>query len=255
MSKEPPKGLSDQWQDWLAKPDSAAESYPALAIYHPLMIARQTDQPFIIGQLGQSLDGRIATETGHSHYINGPDALKHLHRLRALVDAVVVGAGTIMADDPELTVRRVPGPSPARVVIDPKARTPVDARWRHQDDQRRFLMHSTDTKPPQGHEGCDHIAITPNAQGHLPITAMIAALAQRGIKRLLIEGGSFTVSQWLVSQALNRLHFMVGTQIIGSGPTGLNLLPAIATMDQTLRPSKTRYYPQADGDLLIDCTL
>ena len=74
----------------------------------------------MIGQIGQSLDGRIATASGQSHYINGPAAIVHLHRLRALVDAVIVGIGTVTADDPRLTVRRVEGPSPARVVIDPQ---------------------------------------------------------------------------------------------------------------------------------------
>ena len=80
------------------------------------------DRPFVVAQLGQSLDGRIATVTGESRYINGSAALDHLHRLRAEVDAVVVGAGTIVADDPLLTVRRVAGKSPARVVIDPSGR-------------------------------------------------------------------------------------------------------------------------------------
>jgi diaminohydroxyphosphoribosylaminopyrimidine deaminase/5-amino-6-(5-phosphoribosylamino)uracil reductase len=69
----------------------------------------------VVGQIGQSLDGRIATPSGHSHYINGEDGLAHLHRLRALMDAVVVGIGTVLADDPQLTVRRVSGPSPARI--------------------------------------------------------------------------------------------------------------------------------------------
>ncbi len=78
------------------------------------------DDLVVVGQIGQSLDGRIATESGHSKYINGPAGLAHLHRLRALVDGIVIGVGTAIADDPQLTVRRVSGPHPARVVIDPK---------------------------------------------------------------------------------------------------------------------------------------
>jgi len=81
--------------------------------------AGTTDQPFVIAQLGQSLDGRIATLSGDSKYINGASALDHLHRLRARVDAVVVGVGTVVADDPLLTVRRAGGRNPARVVLDP----------------------------------------------------------------------------------------------------------------------------------------
>src|ERR1700744_525260 len=80
------------------------------------------DDLLVVGQIGQSLDGRAATSTGHSHYINGAEGLAHLHRLRALMDAVLVGVGTAIADDPLLTVRRVTGPHPARVVIDPKGR-------------------------------------------------------------------------------------------------------------------------------------
>ncbi len=256
-AQEPQKGqhkaLDTQWQSWHANPDSAIEEYPALAIYYPLMAAIQQDQPFIIGQLGQSLDGRIATETGHSHYINGPDALAHLHRLRALVDAVVVGASTIVADDPELTVRRVAGKSPARVVIDPSARTPLDARWRQESNETRLLIHRDDTVPKDCGQHCEYLPLAPEPNGQIAVQTIIDALSERGLKRLLIEGGSTTVSRWLKTEKLNRLHLMIGTQIIGSGPVGLNLSPPIATMDQALRPSRTRYYPQADGDLLIDC--
>jgi len=86
-------------------------------IFLPILNA-SADQPFVVAQLGQSLDGRIATVTGESRWINGDSTLEHLHRLRAHVDAVVVGVGTAEADDPLLTVRRVDGPSPARVVLD-----------------------------------------------------------------------------------------------------------------------------------------
>ena len=77
-------------------------------IFGPLRRGR-VDELMVVGQIGQSLDGRIATESGHSKYINGPAGLTHLHRLRALVDAVVIGVGTAIADDPQLTVRRVAG--------------------------------------------------------------------------------------------------------------------------------------------------
>jgi len=94
----------------------------------------------VIGQIGQSLDGRIATASGQSRYINGPAAIVHLHRLRALVDAVVVGIGTVTADDPQLTVRRVEGPSPARVVIDPQGRILRSAKLLAADGCRRVVV-------------------------------------------------------------------------------------------------------------------
>src|SRR4051812_19603362 len=94
--------------------------------YAPLQNA-PAEQPFVIAQLGQSLDGRIATSSGESQWINCDGALDHVHRLRALVDAVVVGVGTAVADNPLLNVRRVEGRSPARVVIDPWGRLPLES--------------------------------------------------------------------------------------------------------------------------------
>ena len=87
--------------------------WPWADIFGPLR-GGKVDDLVLVGQCGQSIDARIATPAGHSHYINGEAGLAHLHRLRALVDAVVIGVGTAVADDPQLTVRRVAGPSPAR---------------------------------------------------------------------------------------------------------------------------------------------
>src|SRR6476646_9206879 len=112
------------------------------------------DDLVIVGQIGQSLDGRIATASGHSKYINGPAGLAHLHRLRALVDGIVIGVGTALADDPRLTVRRVSGPHPARVVIDPKGRLGREAKVFASDGTRRLLIVAQGTRcaPPPGVE-------------------------------------------------------------------------------------------------------
>ena len=104
------------------------------------------DDLVVVGQIGQSIDGRIATVTGHSKYINGPAGLNHLHRLRALVDAVLVGIGTAIADDPQLTVRRVAGPSPARIVLDPRGRLSPDAKLLTADGARRLVITAAGVK-------------------------------------------------------------------------------------------------------------
>jgi riboflavin-specific deaminase-like protein len=204
----------------------------------------------VVGQLGQSLDGRVATQTGHSHYINGPAGLAHLHRLRALVDAVVIGIGTALADDPLLTVRRVSGPQPVRVVIDPAGRLPGSARLLANDGVRRIILTASSVRQPlpQGIE----IVELPRSGGQIAPSAILAALSEHGLRRILIEGGADTVSRFLAAGCLDRLHVVVAPIVLGSGRVGLTLAP-IERADQALRPPMLVH--RLDDEVLFDCDL
>jgi len=203
-----------------------------------------------VGQIGQSLDGRIVTLSGHSHYINGPAGLAHLHRLRALVDAVVVGAGTVRADDPQLTVRHVVGPNPARVMIDPRGTLPATARAFSADGIHRIVITCEGTGP-QVSDDIETIAL-PDTEGRLAPAAILGALFARSLSRVLIEGGGQTVSHFLSAGCLDRLHVVVAPMILGSGLTGLNL-PPIAHMNDALRVPM-HIHPLGD-EVLFDCDL
>jgi diaminohydroxyphosphoribosylaminopyrimidine deaminase/5-amino-6-(5-phosphoribosylamino)uracil reductase len=208
------------------------------------------DDCLIVGQIGQSLDGRVATESGHSKYINGPAGLVHLHRLRALVDAVVVGVGTAVADDPQLTVRRVSGPQPVRVVIDPKGRLRADARMFADNGVRRLLITEQHTRctPPAGVE----VVTLPTIDGQFAPSAILAALAGFGMRRMLIEGGADTISRFLAAGCLDRLHVMVAPIILGVGGPGI-ILPSLDRADQAPRmPVRVH---KIDDDVLFDCDL
>ncbi len=204
----------------------------------------------VVGQLGQSLDGRVAAPTGHSHYINGPAGLAHLHRLRALVDAVVIGIGTALADDPQLTVRRVSGPRPVRVVIDPSGRLHASARLLANDGARRIVLSASSVRPPLPH-GIEIVGL-PKSGGQIAPSAILAALAERGLRRILIEGGADTVSRFLAAGCLDRLHLIVAPIVLGSGRVGL-ALPQIERADQALRASMHAH--RLDDEVLLDCDL
>jgi riboflavin-specific deaminase-like protein len=218
-------------------------------LFGPLR-AGSIDDLVVVGQLGQSLDGRIATNSGHSHYINGPAGLDHLHRLRALVDAVVIGVGTALADDPQLTVRRVAGPNPARVILDPHGRLRPSARVLAADGARRLVV----TTPAASNQLPDGVEVVrlPADDGHIAPAAVLAGLAAHGWRRILIEGGARTVSGFLSAGCLDRLHMMVAPIILGTGRAGLSLAP-IDRVDHAMRPP-TRAYPLGE-DVLFDCDL
>ncbi|MEM6678634.1 MAG: RibD family protein [Pseudomonadota bacterium] len=202
----------------------------------------------VVGQLGQSLDGRIATPTGASKYINGQEALRHLHAIRARVDAVIVGVGTAIADDPQLTCRHVIGRDPARVVIDPRGRMPSDLGMLRDDRAPVIVITLPGATVP---EGADHLVVPGDAQGRMAPSAVVAALAGRGLRRLLVEGGAETLARFLDVGLLDELHLMLAPIVLGSGKTGLNLAP-IAELDEALRPS-VRIMRFADGDMLCVC--
>jgi len=231
--RDPARALPPPWRD----------------LFGPLRTGAANDL-VVVGQIGQSLDGRIATESGHSHYINGPAGIEHLHRLRALVDAVVVGVGTAVADDPQLTVRRCEGPHPARVVIDPTGRLDAKARIFTDDGARRLVV-TADGSGCALPAGVEIVALAAR-QGRIAPEDVLAALAERGLRRILIEGGADTVSRFLGAGCLDRLHVMVAPIILGSGRAGL-VLPPIARADQALRPPMRTF--QLGDDILFDCDL
>ncbi|MBY8975275.1 RibD family protein [Rhodobacteraceae bacterium NNCM2] len=208
------------------------------------------DETFVIGQLGQSLDGRIATPTGHSKYINGQDALRHLHLIRSMVDAVIVGVGTAIADNPQLTTRHVAGESPVRVIIDPQGRMPDDLVMLKDGAAHVLAITCEGVSVP---EGVEAMPLACNESGCIDPAAIIHALAARGLRRVLVEGGAETLARFLNAGAIDELHLMVAPIVLGSGKTGLNLSP-IETLTDALRP-EVRTMRFKDGDMLCMCDM
>ncbi|MGY6549170.1 MAG: RibD family protein [Roseinatronobacter sp.] len=224
-----------------------AQEQATLALYGPL--ARRDIGPVTVAQIGQSLDGRIATITGDARDVSGRGGLKHLHRLRALVDGVVIGVGTALHDDPRLTVRLCRGRDPARIVIDPRGRLPDDAPMLQDTGARRIVIQAVDRRRPAGVE----VIRLPLGDRYFSARTVLQALRKSGLQTLLIEGGGITISRFLEARLLNRLHVAVAPLLIGAGPASLTTQRPELKLADCIRP-ETRVF-SLGTDVLFDCAL
>lgn len=230
-------------------PQLNGEGAGMLDLYLPLL-QHAARRPLVVGHLGQSIDGYIATESGGSHYITGAQDLDHKHRLRALFDATLVGAATVRLDDPQLTARRVDGENPVRVVIDEKRGLGTDYHL-FQDGAAETLVICDGALVGDGRHGkADVVGITPAVGGGLDPQAVIELLAARGLNSVIVEGGGITISKFMRAGVLDRLHLTVAPLVLGAGRAGLRL-PAPAQLDAALR-LQVRHY-QLGEDMLFDC--
>ncbi len=234
------------WRGASAVDDEVAQIFD---LYLPLCLA-SGGRMEVIGHLGQSLDGRIATASGSSRYVNGSANLLHLHRLRALADAVLVGAGTVRHDDPQLTVRLCPGRSPLRVVIDTNRSLSSDHRLFRDGAAPTLVVCAEDRVNGERSVGGAELVGLPRRGDWIDLGALLAELGARGVRVLLVEGGGVTVSRFLAERALTRLQVTVAPVIIGSGRPGI-ALPAIERMEEALRPPTRRFV--LGEDVLFEC--
>ncbi len=238
------------WRTSHTATDDARDTFD---IYLPLLASGD----LVIGQLGQSLDGRIATETGASHFVTGPQDIVRLHRLRALVDAVVVGANTVAADNPKLTVRHVEGSNPVRIVLDPRGRLDRGLGVFSDAGAPTVTVRATPAEGVaapgrQSFATGGELFIPASGTGHLDLGALLESLRAEGWTRILVEGGGATVSGFLAAGLLDRLHITVAPLLIGSGRPSVTL-EAVTSLDQALRPPCRHF--RLGGDVLFDLDL
>ena len=203
---------------------------PWEGLFGPLRHGR-IDDLVVVAQIGQSLDGRVATETGHSHYINGPAGLAHLHRLRALMDAVVVGVGTALADDPQLTVRHVnTSRQPLRVVVDSRLDIPVDAGLLRGGGELIFTATASEGKILALREVGARVIVLPGENGGVDLAGMMQQLADFEINEVLIEAG-FKLNGALINAGLvDELVIYLAPCLLGDAARGMLKLPELENL-------------------------
>lgn len=187
-------------------------------------------RPFVIVKYAMTLDGRIAAFTGDSRWITGPEARGMVHGLRQRVSGILVGSGTVLADDPELSVREWDGEKrqPLRVVLDARGRIPLEAKVFQDQALQQTLLVTTDRI---GREKAEMILAKgvkiwsgPLENGHLDLSAVLEHLKQLGCDSVLVEGGSAVHGSFLDNRLADRIHAFIAPKLIGGssapGPVG-----------------------------------
>jgi len=177
-----------------------------------------TGLPFVALKAAMSLDGKIATSAGESKWITGERARAFGHRLRAWHDAVLVGVETVLADDPELTLRLARGRSPLRVVVDSRGRTPSGARLLGVGDRSPVIALTERASPARRQRlqraGAD-VWVLPSREGRVDLGALAGRLAEQGANSLLVEGGGTVAASALAAGLVDRVYFLVAPLILG----------------------------------------
>jgi diaminohydroxyphosphoribosylaminopyrimidine deaminase/5-amino-6-(5-phosphoribosylamino)uracil reductase len=218
----------------------------------------RTGLPFVTVKFAQTLDGRIATATGHSRWISSPPSLRFAHRLRSGHDAILVGAGTVFIDDPELTCRLVRGRNPLRIVVDSQLRISPGARIFKQQKEVPTIVVTTrrtadERRRPFEEKGIEVLEIGEDRTGRVDLHMLLAALGKREISSLLVEGGAAVITAFLREKLADRLVVIIAPKITGEGLNAVGDM-GIRQMDDSLRLSFRRIARRGD-DLVVDARI
>lgn len=214
-------------------------------------------RPRVTIHYAQTLDGRIATRTGNSQWVSCEDSLRLAHQLRASHDAVMVGVGTVLADDPSLTVRHVPGRSPRRVVLDSTLRLPLGANVLA-DSAAPTLVATTARAPRERLEavratGAEVAVVDQDGDGRVDLGALLRCLHTLGVGSVLLEGGRSLLTEALRRRLVDRYVVCIAPKVIGAG------IEAIGDLDiQRVSDALTfveRSFTLVGEDIVFDGTL
>jgi diaminohydroxyphosphoribosylaminopyrimidine deaminase / 5-amino-6-(5-phosphoribosylamino)uracil reductase len=193
----------------------------AKALIAPFAKLTTTGRPWVIAKWAMTLDGKIATRTGQSKWISSPEARTVVHRTRGQVDAVIIGAGTALADDPELTCRWARGRQPKRVVLDGSAKLPLTSKLVRSAREVPVIVSVSERADKQRLEalsaaGCQ-VVVLPDADGRIALPALLDLLGSMEMTNVLVEGGGEVLGACFDANLVDEVMVFVGPKIVG-GP-------------------------------------
>jgi diaminohydroxyphosphoribosylaminopyrimidine deaminase/5-amino-6-(5-phosphoribosylamino)uracil reductase len=197
-----------------------------------------------IVHLAQSIDGRMATLNHNSRWISNSENLIYVHRMRALSDAILIGANTLLSDNPALTVRYVKGPNPVKVIVGNSAKTFSSVL-----ESRDPVIHMVTRQVPD-RKGVESVLMEGDS-GHIRPEEILSQLYKRGIYSVYVEGGAFTISAFIRAKSADIINFYISPVIIGSG---ISIdFQGIARVEDAISLQNCKYIPMGEGMLIRGC--
>lgn len=223
----------------------ADQNFLQLYLPYALMptFAKKLRKTYAVSHLTQSLDGKIATNSGHSKWIGNNEDLIHTHCMRSLCDAIIIGNNTLKNDEPKLTVRRVEGKSPVKMIIG-NTKSNLESLLA---DTEYSLVSFSNKKLYEDNHRVKEVIIAGNS---ITSTDILTHLYEAGFYSVFIEGGAQTVSCFLKEKALDSLQIHIANKILGSGISAVKL-DEISTIDQSISLVNTRHYQLGEEILLV----
>jgi diaminohydroxyphosphoribosylaminopyrimidine deaminase / 5-amino-6-(5-phosphoribosylamino)uracil reductase len=222
-------------------------------INEPFIKHVTTGMPFVILKCALTMDGKIATAAGDSRWITGEISRKYVHKLRGMVDAVMVGSGTVVADDPQLTCRLPGGRDPLRVVVDSSLVTSPSARMFHLDSRAQSVV-ATVSDDPDRIAGLRAVGAEPlrcrEDDGRVDLADMLRQLGSRGVQSVLLEGGGTLAGAALRAGLVDKVLFFYAAKVVGGDGPGPFAGEGVSVMEQALRLKNVTWRRFGD-DLLV----
>ena len=213
-----------------------------------------TGLPFVTMKSAMTLDGKTAALSGDSRWITSESSRKLVHRLRASVDAVLTGSGTLLADDPQLTVRMARGKSPVRIVVDSSLQTPVDCRLMDEAGKIPVIIATVSSDPAKAaalaEKGAEVLTCRDNG-GSVDLNDLLTRLGSRGIQSILLEGGERLCGEMLRNRLIDRFLFFYAPKILGGEGKGL-FAGAGASFMKDAYPLAVRKVSRVGADILVE---
>ena len=205
----------------------------------------RNNKKLVIAQIGQSLDGRIALNNGNSHYINNPNSIIYLHCLRSISDAIIVGSNTIKKDNPLLTTRKIEGSNPKRIIID--GSLSLKNNYKIFNDGNENIIFTKSHKKVN----LNNTTIIRLKEKNFTKN-LIVQLKKLKYKKILVEGGSKTISELINNKYIDILQFMIAPILIGSGINSLNL-KEISNLNKAIRPKYN--FNELENEIIVNLFL